>query len=77
MRLVRVPFSAAEADYYRALHTRSKTQFDAYVAEGKLLANYASVLELLLRLRQAWSRPGRFAARRADPPSPPRGTCPW
>jgi len=27
----------------------SKTQFDAYVAEGKLLSNYAGVLELLLR----------------------------
>ena len=56
-KLVRIPFSPAEADYYRALHSRSKTQFDAYVAEGKLLSNYASVLELLLRLRQACDHP--------------------
>jgi len=48
-KLVRIPFSPAEADYYSALHSRSKTQFDAYVAEGKLLSNYAGVLELLLR----------------------------
>ena len=55
-RLLLIPFSAAEADFYRALHSRSKTQFDAYVAEGKALSNYASVLELLLRLRQTRAR---------------------
>eukprot|EP00965_Chrysotila_dentata_P245449 6206561-Pleurochrysis_carterae.AAC.2 len=52
-----VDLTPAEADFYRALHSRSKTQFETYVAEGKALSNYASVLELLLRLRQACDHP--------------------
>ena len=50
---MRVPLSAAEADFYEAVRSRSQVQFDAYVARDKALANHASVLELLLRLRQA------------------------
>ena len=41
-----------EADFYEAVRSRSKVQFDAYVARDKALSSYASVLELLLRLRQ-------------------------
>lgn len=52
-----MPFSVEEADFYTALHSRSKVQFDAYMAQGKALTNYASVLELLLRLRQACAHP--------------------
>ena len=43
---------AQEADFYEAVRSRSKVQFDAYVARDKAVASYASVLELLLRLRQ-------------------------
>ena len=42
---------------YRALFDRTKTRFDAFVAQGKVLSNFATVLELLLRLRQACDHP--------------------
>ena len=60
-----VAFSTGEADYYKALHTRSKTQFDEYVDGSRMSANYATVLELLLRLRQACDHPF-LAQSRAD-----------
>ena len=56
-RTLTVPFSPEEEDFYTALHSRSKVQFDAYMAQGKALTNYATVLELLLRLRQACAHP--------------------
>lgn len=43
--------------FYDALFRRSKVQFDEFVAQGKVLHNYASVLELLLRLRQCCNHP--------------------
>lgn len=55
--IVRLTPSAEEQDFYDALHQRSKVQFDTYLAQGKVMSNYASVLELLLRLRQACCHP--------------------
>eukprot|EP01105_Mastigella_eilhardi_P020217 TRINITY_DN4797_c0_g1_i6.p1 TRINITY_DN4797_c0_g1~~TRINITY_DN4797_c0_g1_i6.p1 ORF type:complete len:660 (+),score=174.99 TRINITY_DN4797_c0_g1_i6:102-2081(+) len=49
--------TSEEEDFYNALLQRSQTKFAAYVAEGTALANYASILELLLRLRQACDHP--------------------
>ncbi|PIN03264.1 Helicase-like transcription factor HLTF/DNA helicase RAD5, DEAD-box superfamily [Handroanthus impetiginosus] len=49
--------SEAEHDFYSALFKRSKVQFDQFVAQGKVLHNYASILELLLRLRQCCNHP--------------------
>ncbi|GMI95934.1 hypothetical protein like AT5G43530 [Hibiscus trionum] len=49
--------SEAERDFYDALFKRSKVQFDQFVAQGKVLHNYASILELLLRLRQCCNHP--------------------
>ncbi|KAI3973072.1 hypothetical protein MKX01_019730 [Papaver californicum] len=49
--------SDAERDFYSALFRRSKIQFDQFVAQGKVLHNYASILELLLRLRQRSNHP--------------------
>lgn len=49
--------SPEERDFYAALHDRTKTQFDTFVREGKVMKNYASILELLLRLRQACDHP--------------------
>nr|DAD19846.1 TPA_asm: hypothetical protein HUJ06_021309 [Nelumbo nucifera] len=49
--------SEAERDFYEALFKRSKVQFDQFVAQGKVLHNYASILELLLRLRQCCNHP--------------------
>ncbi|CAK9183890.1 unnamed protein product [Ilex paraguariensis] len=47
----------AEHDFYDALFRRSKVQFDQFVAQGKVLHNYANILELLLRLRQCCNHP--------------------
>ncbi|XP_052208103.1 DNA repair protein RAD5B [Diospyros lotus] len=49
--------SEAEHDFYNALFKRSKVQFDQFVAQGKVLHNYANILELLLRLRQCCNHP--------------------
>ncbi|XP_043694361.1 DNA repair protein RAD5B [Telopea speciosissima] len=49
--------SDVERDFYDALFRRSKVQFDKLVAQGKVLHNYANILELLLRLRQCCNHP--------------------
>nr|GME18621.1 putative SWI/SNF-related matrix-associated actin-dependent regulator of chromatin subfamily A member 3-like 3 [Ipomoea batatas] len=49
--------SEAERDFYDALYKKSKVQFDEFVAQGKVLHNFANILELLLRLRQCCNHP--------------------
>ncbi|CAN1193201.1 DNA repair protein RAD5A [Linum perenne] len=46
-----------ERDFYDALFKRSKVKFDQFVEQGRVLHNYASILELLLRLRQCCDHP--------------------
>ncbi|CAI0398124.1 unnamed protein product [Linum tenue] len=46
-----------EKDFYDALFRRSKVKFDQFVEQGRVLHNYASILELLLRLRQCCDHP--------------------
>lgn len=50
-------FGSHEEDFYTSLWSASKTTFESYVANGSVLRNYAHVLELLLRLRQACDHP--------------------
>lgn len=57
VEIVSLTPSEEERDFYASLHKESKRRFDTFVAQGKALANYASVLELLLRLRQACDHP--------------------
>ncbi|XP_057956384.1 DNA repair protein RAD5A [Malania oleifera] len=47
----------AEKDFYEALFKKSKVKFDKFVEQGRVLHNYASILELLLRLRQCCDHP--------------------
>ncbi|PKA47564.1 Putative SWI/SNF-related matrix-associated actin-dependent regulator [Apostasia shenzhenica] len=49
--------TVAEKDFYEALFKRSKVKFDQFVEQGRVLHNYASILELLLRLRQCCDHP--------------------
>lgn len=49
--------SEVERDFYDAPFKRSKVQFDQFLAQGKVLHNYANILELLLRLRQCCNHP--------------------
>ena len=48
---------AKESDFYQAIYTQSMAQFGSYVQAGTLLNNYAHVLDLLTRLRQAINHP--------------------
>ncbi|KAG2722109.1 hypothetical protein I3760_02G114900 [Carya illinoinensis] len=57
IQIIECKQSEAEHDFYDALFKRSKVQFDQFVAQGKVLHNYANILELLLRLRQCCNHP--------------------
>ena len=48
---------AGEHDFYQGIYTQSQAQFGSYVDAGTLLNNYAHVLDLLTRLRQAINHP--------------------
>lgn len=61
MAVVECEFNEEERDFYDALYTKSKRKFDSFLEAGKVLHNYASILELLLRLRQV-----RFRTVRSD-----------
>ncbi|KAL0709906.1 hypothetical protein Bca4012_016884 [Brassica carinata] len=56
-RVIYCELSESERDFYDALFKRSKVKFDQFVEQGKALHNYASILELLLRLRQCCDHP--------------------
>lgn len=47
------------------LCNNEQVQFDQFVAQGKVLHNYANILELLLRLRQCCNHP--FLVMRLEP----------
>ncbi|XP_050212773.1 DNA repair protein RAD5A isoform X2 [Mercurialis annua] len=57
IQVVYCELSEAERDFYEALFKRSKVKFDQFVEQGRVLHNYASILELLLRLRQCCDHP--------------------
>ncbi|KAH9863842.1 hypothetical protein J1614_009774 [Plenodomus biglobosus] len=52
-----VEFSDAEHELYKALETKSQLQMNRFLERGTVTANYANVLVLLLRLRQACCHP--------------------
>ncbi|MED6180629.1 DNA repair protein rad5a [Stylosanthes scabra] len=57
MQIIYCEQTEAEKDFYEALFKRSKVRFDQFVEQGRVLHNYASILELLLRLRQCCDHP--------------------
>jgi DNA repair protein RAD5 len=44
-------FSEEERDFYQALYTKSKTQFDGFVTEGKVMNKFVQILQLLSQVR--------------------------
>ncbi|KAI9311357.1 SNF2 family N-terminal domain-containing protein [Dichotomocladium elegans] len=50
-------FTPPEQDIYDSLYTDSKTKFTHFCAAGKALSNYASIFQLLMRLRQVACHP--------------------
>jgi len=62
VEILRLEMTEPERDFYKAIYSRSRTRFAEFQAAGKVMSNYANVLEMLLRLRQACDRtyfPGR------------------
>lgn len=57
IQIIYCELTEAEKDFYDALFRRSKVKFDQFVEQGRVLHNYASILELLLRLRQCCDHP--------------------
>lgn len=57
IQVVYCELTEAEKDFYEALFKKSKVKFDRFVEQGRVLHNYASILELLLRLRQCCDHP--------------------
>ncbi|KAF5749845.1 hypothetical protein HS088_TW03G00171 [Tripterygium wilfordii] len=55
--LSKVDFSKEERAFYTQLEADSRSQFKAYAAAGTLNQNYANILLMLLRLRQACDHP--------------------
>ncbi|RHZ75362.1 hypothetical protein Glove_216g60 [Diversispora epigaea] len=50
-------FSQDERQFYDALETKSRIEFNRYLKDGSVLKNYAYILVMLLRLRQACNHP--------------------
>lgn len=57
INLSKVDFSAEERAFYMQLEADSRSQFKAYAAAGTVNQNYANILLMLLRLRQACDHP--------------------
>ncbi|XP_039138671.1 helicase-like transcription factor CHR28 [Dioscorea cayenensis subsp. rotundata] len=55
--LKKVDFSSEERAFYLRLEADSRKQFKAYAAAGTVKQNYANILFMLLRLRQACDHP--------------------
>lgn len=50
-------FNEEEKDLYKSLYSDSKRKFNAYVAEGIVLNNYANIFTLITRMRQLADHP--------------------
>lgn len=57
VKLIKISFKEEEKNFYQTLWNTSKNQFNRLVESGKLLENYAHILDLLLRLRQVCDHP--------------------
>ncbi|KAI3817047.1 hypothetical protein L1987_10834 [Smallanthus sonchifolius] len=57
INLTPVDFSPEERAFYQKLEAESRSRFKAYAAAGTVSQNYANILLMLLRLRQACDHP--------------------
>lgn len=59
-----IELSADEKEIYNALELRAQIQFNKYVRQGTVVANYSHILVMLLRLRQCCNHPYLLYANR-------------
>lgn len=57
IKMKTVNFSTEERTFYTQLEAESRSQFKAYAAAGTVNQNYANILLMILRLRQACDHP--------------------
>ncbi|KAL5066772.1 hypothetical protein RYX36_017659 [Vicia faba] len=67
INLSKVNFSHEERAFYKKLEADSRSQFKAYAAAGTVNQNYANILLMLLRLRQACDHPLLVKEYNSDP----------
>ncbi|KAL1295687.1 hypothetical protein HN51_056534 [Arachis hypogaea] len=67
IELTKVDFSTEERAFYMQLEADSRSQFKAYAAAGTVNQNYANILLMLLRLRQACDHPRLVKDYYSDP----------
>ncbi|KAL8526409.1 hypothetical protein ACS0TY_015567 [Phlomoides rotata] len=67
VHLTKVGFSSEERAFYEKLEIDSRKQFKAYAAAGTVNQNYANILLMLLRLRQACDHPLLVKGLSSDP----------
>uniref|UniRef100_A0A1J3JUT9 Putative SWI/SNF-related matrix-associated actin-dependent regulator of chromatin subfamily A member 3-like 2 n=1 Tax=Noccaea caerulescens TaxID=107243 RepID=A0A1J3JUT9_NOCCA len=67
LNLSKVDFSVEERSFYVKLEADSRSQFKAYKDAGTVSQNYANILLMLLRLRQACDHPQLIKGHNADP----------
>lgn len=67
VHLTKVEFSSEERAFYEKLEFDSRKQFKAYAAAGTVNQNYANILLMLLRLRQACDHPLLVKGLSSDP----------
>ncbi|KAI5401818.1 Helicase-like transcription factor chr28 [Lathyrus oleraceus] len=67
INLSKVDFSNEERAFYKKLEADSRSQFKAYAAAGTVNQNYANILLMLLRLRQACDHPLLVKEYNSDP----------
>lgn len=67
INLEKVDFSYEERAFYKKLEADSRSQFKAYAAAGTVNQNYANILLMLLRLRQACDHPLLVKEYNSDP----------
>lgn len=62
VELQELEFTEEERSIYTAVETKSQVQFNKYLKAGTVLKNYASILVMLLRLRQVAFHPALLGA---------------
>ncbi|ESQ47881.1 hypothetical protein EUTSA_v10020061mg [Eutrema salsugineum] len=67
INLSKVDFSVEERSFYKKLEADFQSQFKAYAAAGTVSQNYANILLMLLRLRQACDHPELVNGYNSDP----------
>ena len=57
IEIINCKFNEEELDFYKALFSESKVEFNIYLRDGSLMNNYAHIFDLLTKMRLAANHP--------------------